>query len=239
MSYNKQVINSLAPASAGNTPEAVAINLLARSKAMPILSPSIPSPKLGAQTKNLLGQAFGNWRVIAFAGYKSPSSSHSYWRCECKCGKQQDVRGTKLVTGKSFQCGDCNKIAARIGGKYSRSRLPSGEASFKTLFDNYQRNARKRGIPFALSVEQARILFQSSCRYCGATPSAIQRARHLNSGSYSYNGIDRMDNQKGYVFDNCVPCCATCNFAKRDMSADEFIAWAGRVYRHCGGITSA
>ena len=28
-----------------------------------------------------------------------------------------------------------------------------------------------------------------------------------------------------YEFENCVPCCKYCNFAKNDMSYDEFKKW--------------
>jgi hypothetical protein len=47
---------------------------------------------------------------------------------------------------------------------------------------------------------------------------------------YAYNGIDRVDNFKGYEIDNCVPCCYICNYAKRDMSKDQFLAWVKRIY---------
>lgn len=50
------------------------------------------------------------------------------------------------------------------------------------------------------------------------------------NGAYTYNGIDRVDNNKGYTITNSVPCCKDCNFAKRDMTHDEFIAWVTRVF---------
>ena len=43
-------------------------------------------------------------------------------------------------------------------------------------------------------------------------------------------GIDRKDNTLGYTLENSVPCCPTCNFAKRGLSVIEFIEWARRVY---------
>lgn len=37
------------------------------------------------------------------------------------------------------------------------------------------------------------------------------------------NGIDRMDNQKGYTLTNCVPCCKYCNFMKKALDAQTFL----------------
>jgi len=32
-----------------------------------------------------------------------------------------------------------------------------------------------------------------------------------------------MDSTKGYIEGNCLPCCASCNRAKRDSTAEEYI----------------
>ena len=37
------------------------------------------------------------------------------------------------------------------------------------------------------------------------------------------NGIDRMDNFRGYMVDNCVPCCKACNFSKKCLDAHTFV----------------
>ena len=47
---------------------------------------------------------------------------------------------------------------------------------------------------------------------------------------FRYTGIDRVDNARGYEKDNVVPCCETCNTAKRTMSVDELLEWVTRVY---------
>jgi hypothetical protein len=38
-----------------------------------------------------------------------------------------------------------------------------------------------------------------------------------------------MDNTCGYTSDNVVPCCKTCNMAKRDMTVQEFTSWLKRA----------
>jgi hypothetical protein len=87
-----------------------------------------------------------------------------------------------------------------------------------------------------LSDGEFKTITQSDCSYCGARPSLVSRiGKHSAApaccarSAYVYNGVDRLDNNKGYEAHNCVACCKTCNLAKRDMSRAEFFAWARRV----------
>lgn len=47
--------------------------------------------------------------------------------------------------------------------------------------------------------------------------------------NYFYNGIDRKDNDIGYVIENCVSCCDECNKAKRNMLYEKWIAYLDRI----------
>lgn len=44
-----------------------------------------------------------------------------------------------------------------------------------------------------------------------------------NAEVFIYQGIDRLDNQKGYEIENCIPCCYVCNKAKGNRNQKEFI----------------
>jgi hypothetical protein len=46
----------------------------------------------------------------------------------------------------------------------------------------------------------------------------------LPGGIYIYNGVDRVDNTKGYTIENCVPCSKEANAMKMAFGHDEFIA---------------
>lgn len=46
------------------------------------------------------------------------------------------------------------------------------------------------------------------------------------------SGIDRVENDKGYILDNCVPCCAQCNRDKGSSSLCDFVARTWRRYHH-------
>lgn len=69
-------------------------------------------------------------------------------------------------------------------------------------FDEYRRKAERYRQCFELSFEQFEGIVKMPCYYCGV----IQEKR--------FNGIDRMDQTKGYVDENCVSCCKFCNFMK-------------------------
>lgn len=82
-------------------------------------------------------------------------------------------------------------------------------------------NARGRGRPFRLSVAEFSQLISANCAYCGGPPRNKLKNRNY---IFFYQGIDRLDNDKGYVPGNCVPCCSRCNSIKGEhLSHEEMI----------------
>ncbi len=69
---------------------------------------------------------------------------------------------------------------------------------------------------------------KGNCNYCGDPPSCTMYNRN-KSDFYIYNGIDRVDNNVGYVLDNAVSCCKVCNRAKYNMAEEEFLSWTERL----------
>ena len=49
---------------------------------------------------------------------------------------------------------------------------------------------------------------------------------------FRYNGIDRVDSSKGYLPNNVVACCTTCNRMKLDHSRNEFITHLKSIIAH-------
>lgn len=145
--------------------------------------------------------------------------------CKCEdCGFVRNISYDSLVNrpNSSFnQNGEtlCSKCAnLRMSGTNS-SRYIHGN----NRFCEYRSNAKKRKIEFALSVEEFEQITEQPCHYCGGNSQDFdERSRG--------NGIDRKDSNKGYVFDNCVPCCATCNFIKNNTPYKDFIMFIRRAY---------
>jgi len=44
-----------------------------------------------------------------------------------------------------------------------------------------------------------------------------------------YSGVDRVDNNQGYVLRNCVPCCKWCNLAKNNTDVHSFLHAIKRI----------
>jgi len=67
-----------------------------------------------------------------------------------------------------------------------------------------------------------------NCHYCDTPPS--NKAAHSRGVTIvRVSGVDRIDNTKGYIIDNCVPCCKDCNRAKSDLTMEEFKSWIKRL----------
>ena len=75
----------------------------------------------------------------------------------------------------------------------------------------YLRSAEDKKLDFEISQEEFNKIVKETCHYC----NVIQKR--------GFNGIDRLDSNKGYVLDNCVSCCKTCNYMKCSLSTDVFL----------------
>ena len=73
-----------------------------------------------------------------------------------------------------------------------------------------------------------RKLVTQNCVYCGIEPRQIYKKKNTN-GSFVYNGIDRINNNKVYTIKNCVPACKFCNYAKKRGTQKEFLNWVDRL----------
>jgi 5-methylcytosine-specific restriction endonuclease McrA len=172
---------------------------------------------------DLTGKRFGRLIVIKL---ESKNKDEAFWLCKCDCGIEKIARGGNLSSGNAKSCGCLVKE-----NNWQRKRIEFGQAAFNAIYYSYKRTAQNRGYEFNLTPMQFRELTQQSCFYCGQPPSNIRKTRSKN-GDYIYSGIDRVDNSLDYVYENCVPCCRTCNLAKHTMSQQEFSDWIQRVHHH-------
>ena len=101
-----------------------------------------------------------------------------------------------------------------------------------TAFENclyyyHKYSCKRREIKNKLTKEQFITLSKGKCFYCNKSPSTKFNNKRPNGkkrykGWYKVNGIDRLDNDKGYTVDNCVPCCPLHNFIKGDAKFKDF-----------------
>jgi len=172
---------------------------------------------------DLTGQRFGRWAVLGYS--HTTKKGNAYWNCCCMCGTTRKVVGFNLTGGKSKSCNCWKNKKAK-----EPKKLP-GVVAFNHLFLNYKHGAKSRGYGFQLSKERFRELTKQNCHYCGISPSATFYRKRWSS-SYIYNGIDRIDNSKGYTTTNIVPCCGQCNRMKLDHTQKDFLAHVERIHNH-------
>lgn len=175
-----------------------------------------------AQTKHkLLKGKYARLTILEYSHrIKYTNSFHYFYKCKCDCGNITIVNSSQLVTGKTKSCG-CLAKELQSKGK--------GEASFNYIYGSYKENARRRNLIFELSKDKFKTLIDSNCYYCKKPPSNL-RISIYSTGSYIYNGIDRLDNNLGYIDNNCVTCCKQCNIAKHTYNLEEFKNWIKEVY---------
>ena len=158
-----------------------------------------------------------------------PKPGVYFVRCKCECGGETITRKGAFLQGTTKSCGCAQKDA--VLATNVKKRIGFGESNMKMTFLNYVRGAQSRGLKFELTVDQFKFLTQQPCSYCGSKPSQVCAARN-HYGEFIYNGIDRVNNDYGYVRGNVCPCCGVCNKAKGRLSRKEFLEMAFRISAH-------
>jgi hypothetical protein len=169
-----------------------------------------------------------------------------YWICNCDCGKTVTVSGHGLKRGKTLSCGCYQAEIRRIVGL----REP-GETSYRRKFNLVRRGAIHRDIPFELTFDQCKFIMHGNCVYCAQIPqlwntylagNGVPKEKRdeykmnpatIERANIYVNSIDRIDSDKGYTLDNCVPCCHPCNAAKLDFTIQEFREQTKARYALC------
>lgn len=93
-----------------------------------------------------------------------------------------------------------NPVAVRAQYARNKSNIDARIAIYKD-------KAAKRGTAYTLSDIDTSVLMSNPCHYCGVYPDV----------SVGFHGIDRKDNNVGYIPDNCVTACSLCNMMKGDI----------------------
>jgi len=195
----------------------------------------------------------GKEKEMSVGGFKN--RDHKYCSKNCsligsakvkvKCSICEEEYEIKNSSNKKSDSRICRKCVSRIGsnavrGKKSNNRLPDGESAFNALYGAYKTHAEKiRNIKFDISKEQFRVLTKGLCKYCGSKPagerkSSSAKSKGKDSGSYIYNGVDRIDSSQGYIIGNVVPCCKRCNFMKSNITESDMYEHIVKILNYSG-----
>lgn len=184
---------------------------------------------------NLTSKTFGRLTVVRPGpSVRTKSGGYAMWECRCSCGGSTKVRTSHLTEHRVQSCG-CLLIESLSTNP--RAAKAPGAAYLRYVFGYYEKNARLRKLPFKLTFDAFCQTASQLCHYCGAPPEQGKNKSRLGrpsvfNGVIKHNGVDRIDSSKGYTEENVVPCCKACNYAKRQMTTEEFRSWIRRVHAH-------
>lgn len=114
------------------------------------------------------------------------------------------------------------------------------ESSYRRLYSTYKKKAKYRNIPFSLTYDETKYLLLNNCHYCNVAPNTYSNpfvgcglsVDRCKEAFVWYNGIDRVDNSRGYDPDNCVSCCAICNRMKMTLTLTDFKSQITKIYNN-------
>jgi len=152
---------------------------------------------------NLTGDRYGNLIVI---NEDKPSSYSRRWKVRCDCGTEKIVSQSSLRSGLTVSCGCLRK---------EKLKLARQKSILSNYYKIYKYGAKKRRLVFDITLEEFKIIIKQNCIYCNLSTEN-------NNSKKKANGIDRINNDLGYVIENCVPCCLRCNRMKMDISMVDF-----------------
>lgn len=175
------------------------------------------------RTKYYVGYVFENGAVIT-SGPLIPDKRTRKWEIECSVCKTKAWKFSSTLKKLKYPCKKCYDNSLKTYDDSSAKK-----AAYRSLCSN----AKSRGYSVNISFEQFLDLAEQDCYYCGDKPRERPGVKSWHA-SAKLNGIDRKNNMLGYTAENSVPCCQQCNWAKKDLTMEEWAEWVGRLIKMHG-----
>jgi hypothetical protein len=107
----------------------------------------------------------------------------------------------------------CNPCYSKRWRGINSVRVKIYNKLVETRFDRSKRKAKIRKIDWSLSLEEFKTFYNKPCFYC---------ANKIGNIVSQASGLDRVNNNIGYQFDNVVSCCEACNLIRNvTLSSEE------------------
>lgn len=189
--------------------------------------------------RSIVGQQFNYIKIIKVAGYtleqidkenNRNGKKRTVYECQCSCGNIFKARGKDIESDKIKSCGCYHQITSSITG--SKNTKERGLSGINVAYNSYKKSAEVRNYVFEISKEDFRKLTLQNCFYCNteAKLTPPSQSGYSQNGRTLFNGLDRIDNSKGYTLLNVVTCCKECNYSKNRRNFDPFINHIERIY---------
>lgn len=162
---------------------------------------------------NLVGQDFGNWKVLSRAGSKN---GQAMWLCVCGCGIRRVVEGASLRRGDTKSCGCLHEeLMSHLKGTHGLSNTNT-YTTWKSMnarcSNPHNKNFKHYGLRGIIVCERW-LKFENFYKDMGPRPKGLT--------------IERIDNNKGYNPENCK--WATMQEQNRNSRNCQMITYRGQT----------
>lgn len=180
----------------------------------------------GGQNKiDLKGQVFGRLTVIQDYGRKDRKI---LWLCECRCGNKVIIGSSRLINKVTRSCGCLHKeeVFKRLWKGYGNISL--------TYWNSVVLSAKRRGITFNITIEEAWDLFLKQDKKCILSGLDIELSFSMTGEGRKIQtaSIDRKDNHKGYTIDNIQWVHKDVNAMKSNFDETYFIEMCTNICKN-------
>jgi hypothetical protein len=133
----------------------------------------------------LVDEKFGKLTVLKEEVIFKSGKNRVYTTCKCECGGQKTCERYGLVSGRTTSCG-CVLTERTIAFNKTKKK-PEGELKRDdkryNMFHNAQHRAKKKGIPFTISMDD--IIIPETCPLLGITLVSTNETHHYKNSNYS------------------------------------------------------
>jgi hypothetical protein len=172
-----------------------------------------------------------SWKIL-----KEFKNRRTYVEVVCDCGSIEIRRKDHVLSGRTKSCKRCSVMQTlknfpneRFG---PRNHEGVGDIS-KTLWNAYKFGAKKRGIPFEITLGDAWKIFLNQKGRCALSGEIITLKHGYKKSNVDWKGftasLDRIDSSLGYVTGNIQWVHEDVNYIKRDLSEIDFICWCTKI----------
>jgi len=164
----------------------------------------------------LVGGKFGKLTVLKEEVILKSGKSRVYATCKCECGGEKNCDRSGLTTGRTTSCGCVRRETTTAFNKTKKK--PKGERKqddrrYK-MYHNAQHRAKKKGIPFTISMED--IVIPETCPLLGIPLVSTNDKRDPRNPS-----LDQKVPGEGYTPDNIWVVSSRANWIKSDATLQE------------------
>lgn len=177
-------------------------------------------------------QKYGDWTIIDETPIRK--NGKLYFKCQCKCGIEQDVYYYSLKKGGSKSCHSCaskKHLPCEAFQKSWKGKV-IGELN-RTMFGHIKSKATERNLEFTVTQQFLSDLFEKQGRRCALSNLPIALSLKIKNGNPNFAfitaSLDRIDSSLGYTENNVQWVHKIVNQMKMELKEDLFLSFCKAI----------